>query len=264
MRVVTANIHADVDGYGRPTNALSHVLALGPDLLFAQELWRGHEDHVRHIEKTGLTCVGFAPLGPARRFREGRDGAGWEPRLGLLTGDEGLYFTSQRTLSTRRQREHDQRSGGEDGEWGFGIFTRLGVESVERIPVVQLRRDKVRRSVVVADLRDADGMAFTVVGVHGPHLSHGSLRHYRALSRALQPRLENRSVIFAGDFNCWRPLLRSVLPGWRSAVRRKTWPAWRPHSQIDHVLLRGEWRVSFATAVPTGSDHRALVVDLHI
>lgn len=262
MRVVTANIHADVDGYGRPTDALKCVLALQPDLLFVQELWRSSEDHVSRIESSGLTCVGFEPLGRARRFREGRPGAGWEPRLGLLTGDEGLYFSSQRPLSARRQREYDHRPGGDDGDWGFGIFTRYAVDRVERLPVPQLRRDKVRRSVLMADLRGDDGELFTVIAVHGPHLSHGSLRHYRHLSQQLRLQLHGRRVILAGDFNCWRPLLRTVLPGWRSAVRRKTWPAWRPHSQIDHILLRGPWTVGDTRSTVTGSDHRALVVNL--
>jgi endonuclease/exonuclease/phosphatase family metal-dependent hydrolase len=264
MRVATANIHADVDGYGRPTDALTRVLALQPDLLFVQELWRGTEDHVERIEAAGLPCVGFEVLGEARRFREVRHGNGWEPRLGLLTGDEGLYFSSQRPLSARRQREHDLRTGGDDGAWGFGVFTRHTVEHVERLPVRQLRRDKVRRSVLVADLTTDDGTLFSIVAVHGPHLSHGSLRHYRQLARLLQSRVTSRPVILAGDFNCWRPLLRTVFPGWRSAVRAKTWPAWRPHSQIDHIFLRGAWKVSDTSVVRTGSDHRALVANLEI
>ena len=34
------------------------------------------------------------------------------------------------------------------------------------------------------------------------------------------------------------PPCESFLPGWRRAVRGRTWPAGRPHSQIDHILVR--------------------------
>jgi endonuclease/exonuclease/phosphatase family metal-dependent hydrolase len=28
-----------------------------------------------------------------------------------------------------------------------------------------------------------------------------------------------------------------VLPGWRRAVRARTYPSWRAHSQIDHIFV---------------------------
>ena len=69
-------------------------------------------------------------------------------------------------------------------------------------------------------------------------------------------------ILLAGDFNCWRPLLRALLPGWRSMVRARTWPARTPHSQIDHVLARGPWTSLGGFASDGGSDHRALVADV--
>ena len=75
-------------------------------------------------------------------------------------------------------------------------------------------------------------------------------------------RQEGVPVVVGGDFNCWRPLLRTVLPGWRSGVVARTWPAWRAHSQIDHLLLRGSWTVSGPRAVRGPSDHKALVAEL--
>jgi endonuclease/exonuclease/phosphatase (EEP) superfamily protein YafD len=114
---------------------------------------------------------------------------------------------------------------------------------------------------VVITRLDWDGEELTVVAVHGPHLSHGAHRTYRAIRRLCDEL--TGEVIIAGDFNSWRPPLRVFLPGWRSLARRRTWPMRLPHSQIDHVLTRSaRLRTLAARAVATGSDHRALVVDL--
>jgi endonuclease/exonuclease/phosphatase (EEP) superfamily protein YafD len=103
-----------------------------------------------------------------------------------------------------------------------------------------------------------------VLAVHGAHITHGSQGLYRRINEIagnLDPPLP---IIFGGDFNCWRPLLRVFLPGWHSLVRARTWPARRPHSQIDHLLGRGPWKVDGGGASDGGSDHRALVADVHL
>jgi endonuclease/exonuclease/phosphatase family metal-dependent hydrolase len=107
-----------------------------------------------------------------------------------------------------------------------------------------------------------DQKPFYVLGVHGAHLSHGSFRQYRqlnALADGLEPALP---IILAGDFNCWRPLLRALLPRWRTLVRARTWPARFPHSQIDHILGRGPWRRGDGWTSDGGSDHLALVANV--
>jgi endonuclease/exonuclease/phosphatase family metal-dependent hydrolase len=99
------------------------------------------------------------------------------------------------------------------------------------------------------------------VGIHGAHLSHGSLGQYRTLAQRLDALGPQVPVVLGGDFNCWRPLLRTVLRHWRTGVRARTWPAWRPHSQIDHLLFRGPWKLSGGRSVTGPSDHRALVLE---
>ena len=44
MRVVTYNVHAGVDGWGRANDVIDHAVTLQPDLLFAQEVWRGDNE----------------------------------------------------------------------------------------------------------------------------------------------------------------------------------------------------------------------------
>ena len=55
------------------------------------------------------------------------------------------------------------------------------------------------------------------------------------------------------------------IPGWRRAVVGATWPAWRPHSQIDHILLRGAIRSARGAVLPdAGSDHRPIRAELEV
>jgi endonuclease/exonuclease/phosphatase family metal-dependent hydrolase len=46
-------------------------------------------------------------------------------------------------------------------------------------------------------------------------------------------------------------------------VRGRTWPARRPHSQIDHILVSGEINVRGGEVLPdVGSDHRPVRAEL--
>jgi len=63
--------------------------------------------------------------------------------------------------------------------------------------------------------------------------------------------------------NLWGPFVARLLPGWRRTVRGRTWPAWRPHSQLDQVLVRGPLTFCGGDVLPAaGSDHRAVRADL--
>ena len=62
------------------------------------------------------------------------------------------------------------------------------------------------------------------------------VRHLMALKRGLAA---DGPQIIAGDFNFWGPPVGALFRGWQRPVRGRTYPANRPHSQIDHVLVRG-------------------------
>lgn len=262
MLVTTANIHAGVDGYGRRTEVLSELLQLDADLLFVQEIWRGEdEDQFATLQRERNFSGEFVELSPCVRATQESGGRGWHPIHGLLSGDRGLYFDTHTSLSEERTRLRNSARGAAAGSWGIALLTTLPISdiSVEYLP--QLRRDKTRRAIIIANC-EFEGRPFTAVAIHGAHLSHGSLKQYRFIDRRLNELSKHNPVVLAGDFNCWRPLLRAVLPGWRSAVRARTWPAWRPHSQIDHILLRGSWHATNGRSIRNGSDHRALSVEL--
>jgi endonuclease/exonuclease/phosphatase family metal-dependent hydrolase len=265
VRVATFNLHAGVDGWGRPTNALDLVKELDADVVILPELWRSDEGHDFYEDLTSSLGVsgGFAPLAHGERVTSGTGGKTWQPRFAHFTGERGLFFQEHRGLTASQATARELLEHVEQGTWGLALLTRLTVEDVRVVSLGRLPREKVQRAVVLARLNDG-ARSFYVVAVHGAHLSHGSFLHYRrvnALVASLEPTLP---VLVAGDFNCWRPLLRVLLPGWRSMARARTWPAAHPHSQIDHILVRGPWTRRASFTRDGGSDHLALVADVEL
>lgn len=112
-----------------------------------------------------------------------------------------------------------------------------------------------------------DSAKLDVIAVHTTsRLPIGPPRQLRSLARQLPPK--DRPVVIAGDHNFWGPTVAACLPGWKRAVRGRTWPASRPHSQIDHILVRrGGPLVARAGWVlePVGSDHLpvAAILEAH-
>jgi endonuclease/exonuclease/phosphatase family metal-dependent hydrolase len=93
------------------------------------------------------------------------------------------------------------------------------------------------------------------------HLSHWSPAQYRLLAKKLPA--PGTAAVLAGDMNLWGPPVNSFFPAWRRAVTGRTWPAHRPHSQLDHVLITEALSVDSARiAARSGSDHRPVVVRL--
>jgi len=265
VRVVTFNLHAGVDGWGRPTGALEHLIGLAPDIAICPELWRGDdgEDFVDTLcERLGMRGE-FVALARAERVTTGHGPRRWQPLLAHFTGERGLYFREHRQLTPQQQTHRRARPEPESGQWGLGLFTSLPIESITVASLGRLPREKVRRALIVARLV-LDGGSIHVLAVHGAHLSHGSPLLYRRVTRIVNELDSEIPIILGGDFNCWRPLLRVLMPGWTSLARARTWPAQRPHSQIDHILGRGPWRTLSSGSSDGGSDHWALRADVEL
>jgi len=265
VRVATFNLHAGVDGWGRPTRVLEVVKGLDADVLILPELWRADEGHDFYEDLTSALAMtgGFAPLATGERVTSGAGGRTWQPRLAHLFGERGLYFDEHRHLTRAQFANRELLEHVERGTWGLGLLTRLEVEDIRVVSIGRLPREKVRRALLVARLSDR-GRTFYVVAVHGAHLSHGSYRQYRRVSDFVATLEPGVPVLLGGDFNSWRPLLHLLLPGWRSLAKGRTWPAPRPHSQIDHLLGRGPWVSLQSFTRDGGSDHLALVADVEL
>jgi endonuclease/exonuclease/phosphatase family metal-dependent hydrolase len=265
VRVATFNLHAGVDGWGRPTRVLDEVKELGADVLILPELWRSDEGHDFYDDLRSSLGVdgGFAPLARGERVTTGVGGPGWQPRFAHFVGEHGLFFKEHRALTPSQLAARALVEHIETGTWGVAVLSRFPVEEFNVIPLGRLPREKVKRALVVARFND-DGRSFYVLAIHGAHISHGSYVQYRrvnAIAGSLDPSVP---VLLGGDFNSWRPLLRVFLPGWRSMAKGRTWPAHHPHSQIDHIFARGPWIKRGSFTRHGGSDHLALIADVDL
>lgn len=122
----------------------------------------------------------------------------------------------------------------------------------------QLIRDLPR--VVLAAVVETGRGPMTVGCCHLTYVQGWNVAQLRAALALLRPLPAPRFLL--GDLNM-AGRLPALTSQWRPLVRGRTFPAWRPRLQIDHVLSEGHVEVlgSGVRQLPV-SDHRALVVDV--
>jgi len=152
-----------------------------------------------------------------------------------------------------------------EGRWEIAICSRFPIRARRELPIGRIPRDAGGdRSALMCTI-DVDGMDVDLVAVHvsSKLWKLAPMRHLRALRPQLPT--QERTAIVAGDFNLWGPGVLAVLPGWHRALRGRTYPAHRPHSQIDHILVRDDTTVlSGEVLAPTPSDHRPVRARLRV
>jgi endonuclease/exonuclease/phosphatase family metal-dependent hydrolase len=148
------------------------------------------------------------------------------------------------------------------GRIGLAVVSRVPARLVEMIPVGDVPGDPALRRCALHLALDVGGKDLDLIAVHlSSRLPYAPPMQLRNLRRRLPP--PDRRAVIVGDFNLWGPAVTTLLPGWRRAVRGRTWPAHRPHSQIDHVLVRNGIEVVGAAVLDeVGSDHRPVRVTL--
>ncbi|MBX3286520.1 MAG: endonuclease/exonuclease/phosphatase family protein, partial [Actinobacteria bacterium] len=146
--------------------------------------------------------------------------------------------------------------------WGIALVSRLPVRSWRTIEVGRAsgRVDVAHRVAIVAEV-DVAGTAVTVAATHLSFVPANAAVQLRRLRTRLPA---GRPTVVAGDCNLWGPVAASVA-GLRRAVRGRTYPAHRPHSQLDHVLLSGHVEaVAGEVLADVGSDHLPVRVRLRV
>lgn len=149
------------------------------------------------------------------------------------------------------------------GTWGVALLSRLPVRSTRTVDLGRLveRWDVADRFAILAEV-DLGGTTITVTTVHLSFALPNAIAQLRRLSGYLPA---HRPSIVAGDCNLWGPLATSVVTDHRRAVRGRTWPAQRPHSQLDHILVSPTIAVDRAAVLdPAGSDHRPVQAVLRV
>jgi endonuclease/exonuclease/phosphatase family metal-dependent hydrolase len=175
-------------------------------------------------------------------------------RLDWRTTSHAIFLDSERSFP-ERVVDSPRFQGADPGSWGIAVLSRLPIAQTEVIALQRLRRDRANRAVVAMSV-EVDGQPVGFAGTHMSHLSHGSALHFRAVARMLDGVFGNEPVVLAGDMNLWGPPIHALLGQWHRAVKGKTWPAWRPHSQLDHLLVRGLAVRDSGVWPESGSDHR--------
>ncbi len=168
-------------------------------------------------------------------------------------------------LELRRRRRNSDRNGVPNaGSWELAICSRFPVLERRVLPIGTVLNDPAGSRHALSVTVDIDGTPVEVIGLHTSSKVWrlGPIQHLLALRRAL---VAGGPQILAGDFNFWGPPIGLVMRGWDRPVRGRTFPASRPHSQIDHVLVRGGIEaLGGEVLAETPSDHRPIRARLRL
>jgi endonuclease/exonuclease/phosphatase family metal-dependent hydrolase len=232
VTVATFNMHWGMDKKGQPFDVVDVCRRLDTDLIALEEIWRPNGGRCAvddAASELGYTLIEL-PLA-ADTF---------EPRPKRIVLPPGPQ-----------------------GTWGLGVLTRLPVRDRFDIDLGYAPGDHVARRIALCIRVDAHGSPLVFAAVHASHRIYGSPPQLRRLARALDARsLPN---VIAGDCNMWGVVLAPLLRMRRRAVRGATWPAARPHSQIDHIWVSsGIELVEGDVLGRTGSDHRPIRARLRL
>ncbi|MET1002170.1 MAG: endonuclease/exonuclease/phosphatase family protein [Acidimicrobiia bacterium] len=215
---------------GRRFDAIAVIRELDADVVVVPEAWR-HPDGELMLDELA--------------------GDGYEIRSTLFA-----------VLEERMRRPGDVRPA---GSWELAVCSRLPTTGWRELPLSPVFRDHAHARAALTCTVEVAGSSVDIVGIHTSSrlATAGPIVHMRAIAPRL-PRADGPAVV-AGDFNFWGPGVVSMLPGWRRSVRGRTWPAHRPHSQIDHVLVNKHVEVLRGEVLDAyGSDHRPIRALLRI
>jgi endonuclease/exonuclease/phosphatase family metal-dependent hydrolase len=163
-----------------------------------------------------------------------------------------------------RSRNSDTHAVPYEGAWELAVCSRFPVLGRRLIPMGVVRGDAAGPRHALALTVDIDGTPVEIIGLHvsSKVWKLAPVRHLLTLRRGL---VEGGPQILAGDFNFWGPPVGRMMPGWERPVRGRTYNARRPHSQIDHVLIRGGIEaLSGEVLAETPSDHRPIRTRLRL
>ena len=149
------------------------------------------------------------------------------------------------------------------GTWGVALLSRLPVRATRIVDLGRMveRWDVADRYAILAEL-DVGGTAVTVAAVHLSFALPNALAQLRRLGGYVPA---HRPSVVVGDCNLWGPMAETVVGGHRRAVRGRTWPAARPHSQLDHILVSPSVQVDGSSVLPpAGSDHLPVQAQLRV
>ena len=269
LTVTNYNMHCGMDGWGRPYDYVAEISAFGGDVIALEESWTTEGETSGQAEQVAA-ALGYQivahTLGQGRRVRApAHADSSWIKQPSFTRQNRALFMDGIRPQSDK-VKAMPRWQHAEPGRWGIAVLVRpeLPIQESRVLPMSQLRSDVVLRAALVVDV-EVGGRLVSVAGTHMSHMHYGSHRNWAELRDLLKTGAADDAVLL-GDMNTWGPLVvRLFMPGWTRAVVGNTWPAWRPHSQIDHILVRGALRSVRGAVLPdAGSDHRPVQAELEV
>jgi len=150
------------------------------------------------------------------------------------------------------------------GLWELAVCSRFPVLERKLIPMGVVKTDATGLRHALSLKVDIAGTPVEVVGLHvsSKVWRLAPVKHLLTLRRGLR---DGHPQVLAGDFNFWGPPVGLMMPGWRRPVRGRTYNARHPHSQIDHILVRGGIEpLDGEVLAATPSDHRPIRARLRL
>jgi endonuclease/exonuclease/phosphatase family metal-dependent hydrolase len=189
--------------------------------------------------------------------------------IGVLDGlgDHGFHVETIELMPLHlRPRSHnsDRAAVPYEGAWELAVCSRFPVLERRLIPMGIVRTDAPGMRYALALTVAIDGVPVEIIGLHvsSKVWRLAPLQHLLTLRGGI---VEGGPQILAGDFNFWGPPVGRLMRGWERPVRGRTYNSRRPHSQIDHVLVRGGIQaLGGEVLAATPSDHRPIRARLRL
>ena len=179
----------------------------------------------------------------------GEDDSDLAESVAAAVGGELYRYTSPTTM--RRY----------PAQWTVAIISTLPAARIDdtEIPSMYGRERKMPRIRLT-------GSGVVIAGAHldGIHAARTRPDLWLRQRREFRRHAAENDII-TGDLNMWSPVVNRDARPLRNAINGATWPAHRPHSQIDHILVSDRLDVRESQVHPNmGSDHRAVSALLSI
>jgi len=228
------------------------------DVLVLEECWTPHDGvglAAGVAEALGYEVVEHSLAAGRRAGPHPEADDRWMRTFDWRGSSHAIYLDGDRPF-TGKVRASSRYHGAVAGDWGIAVLSRFPITGHEVLDLGRLERDRARRAALVVEIELPSGR-LAVAGTHMTHITYGSPLHFHRLRRLLESTVGDGPAVLAGDMNMWGPPVAALLPGWRRVVRGRSWPAWRPHSQVDHILVHGAVRgLGGEVLAMAGSDHR--------
>ena len=192
-----------------------------------------------------------------------------EKGVGILDSlrDDGYNIETielMRLEVRERTRNSDRHGVPHVGAWELAICSRFPVLDRRLIRMGVVRNDPPGLRHALALTVAIDDVPVEMIGLHASSKFWrlAPIHHLLELRRGLA---KSGPQILAGDFNFWGPPIGAAMRGWKRPVRGHTYPSPHPHSQIDHILVRGGIRsLGGEVLAATPSDHRPIRARLQL